>query len=259
MIEISAEQVTPAVRAFFQQDEPQARRCFAVLDGVSTYGSIFTDDVSNPTWAIVQEYHDYTLFLGGYLSANQITASITSLRKKNPVLIGLWPDDPRWAILPPNPEFEGTVLEFYQRPRGKGVQKFLDNIPNDCKLRRLDKDLILRTEWGPADVRAMGGLENWDKACFGYCLLQGDVIVADATVGPPAIGLYELGVFTHATHRGKGYGTIVSAKLIQEIEALGGESYWNCAKQNVSSAAIARKLGYQIEKEYKFLYWDKLP
>jgi RimJ/RimL family protein N-acetyltransferase len=51
---------------------------------------------------------------------------------------------------------------------------------------------------------------------------------------------------------------MTSARLIQEIEAMGGQTYWNCARQNVASAAVARKLGYRIEKEYRCMVWGKM-
>jgi predicted GNAT family acetyltransferase len=73
----------------------------------------------------------------------------------------------------------------------------------------------------------------------------------------PALGLREPGVYTQPEHRGKGYATLTAARLIQEIEALGDRTYWNCAKQNIASAAVARKLGYRIEKEYHCLAWSK--
>jgi RimJ/RimL family protein N-acetyltransferase len=173
------------------------------------------------------------------------------------VAIGLWEDDPRLQWLPPDPDYDGRVLEFYDRPLGEGLDFYLRQAPADCTITRLDRDLILRTEWGPNDVKFVGGLEIWEKSCFGYCLLRGDEILSEATVGPPALGLYEPGVFTQIAHRGKGYGTMTTARLIQEIEARGGQTFWNCAKQNVASAAIARKLGYRVEKEYRYMAWNK--
>jgi len=119
--------------------------------------------------------------------------------------------------------------------------------------------LILRTEWGPGDVQQMGGLDAWEATCFGYCLLRGDEILCSASMGPAALGLREPGVFTPEAHRSNGYATITSARLIQEIERLGHQTYWDCARQNGASAAVARKLGYRIEKEYRVLAWDKLP
>jgi predicted GNAT family acetyltransferase len=116
----------------------------------------------------------------------------------------------------------------------------------------------MQTEWKPDDVRFVGGVEIWEKKHIGYCLIKDKKIVAEASAGPPALGMYEPGVFTQETHREMGYGTIVSARLLQEIEKLGGQTYWNCAKQNTASAAIARKLGYRVEKEYRCIAWKKI-
>jgi RimJ/RimL family protein N-acetyltransferase len=53
----------------------------------------------------------------------------------------------------------------------------------------------------------------------------------------------------------KGYATITCAHLIQEMEQQGYLTYWNCAKDNQASIALARKLGYQTEKVYRLLAW----
>ena len=89
--------------------------------------------------------------------------------------------------------------------------------------------------------------------------MQGENILSEATVGPAALGgLREPGVITHEDQRGRGYGTMVSARLVQAIESLGDVTYWNCTKQNVASAAIARKLGYTVEREFRVIAWRKL-
>jgi RimJ/RimL family protein N-acetyltransferase len=40
---------------------------------------------------------------------------------------------------------------------------------------------------------------------------------------------------------------------------MGQQTWWNCAKQNVASAALARKLGYRTEREYRVLAWFNKP
>jgi len=238
-------------------DEPQSRRCFAVLDGCVPPGKIFVDNPADPQWAIVQEVIDHSLYLGGRIDAATFADVFAALRQEGNVLIGMWPEDPRISLLPPDPVYDGRTLEFYDRPIGAGLDRFLRHVPDDCEIRRLDRDQILRTEWGPGDVELVGGLDVWEKTHINFGLMRGDEILSDAGVGQPAIGLYEPGVFTRPEHRGKGCGTLVVARLIQEIEAMGGRTYWNCAKQNLASAAIARKLGYQIEKEYRCMVWSK--
>ena len=257
MIRITPAQVTTAVRSLFLADEMQAKRCFAALEGSVPGGTILVDNLSDPHWALVQEAGDNCLFLGGHVDASAFVHVFAALREEGDVLIGMPPDDPRLAYFPPDPYYDNRVLEFYDRPIGQGLEPYLCQVPRDCVIRRLDRDLILRTEWGPNDVTFHGGLDNWERTCFGYVLMRNDEILSEATVGPPALGLYEPGVYTQEKHRGKGYGTMVTARLIQEIEAMGKQTYWNCTIQNVASAAIARKLGYRIKKEFRCMAWRK--
>ena len=257
MIRITPDQVTNAIRSLFRTDEMQATRCFAVLEGSAPNGKILVDNPLDPHWALVQEGYDNDLFLGGNVDASAFAGVFAALRQEGDVLIGMPPDDPRLACFPPDPYYDNCVLEFYDRPTGQGLEPILRRVPSDCILRRLDRELILRTEWGPADVAFFSGLEHWEKTCFGYVLLRGDEILSEATVGPSALGFYEPGVFTQEKQRGKGYGTMVAARLVQEIEAMGKQTYWNCTIQNVASAGIARKLGYRVKKEFRCLAWRK--
>ena len=257
MIQITSDQVTPQIRALFRTDEPQAKRCFLVLEGAAGGGKIIVDDPNHPRWAVVQEVTDNSLYLGGEIDAETFAEVFATLRCEGNVLVGMWADDPRIQLHPPGPIYDGWTLEFYDRPIGEGLDSYLRELPEGCVLRRMDRDLVLRTQWGPGDVQSCGGLDVWEKTCFGYCLMRGDEILSESSVGPPALGLYEPGVITQEKQRGKGYATIVSARLVQEIEARGGQTYWNCARQNKASAAVARKLGYRIEKEYRCMVWSK--
>ena len=257
MIRITPAQVTPTIRALFQTDEMGATRCFTVLEGSAPNGKILVDNLSDPRWGLVQEAFENSLFLGGNVDAVAFTEAFASLRLEGDILIGMPPDDPRLAYFPPDPYYDNCVLEFYDRPTGQGLEPYLRQVPADCVIRRLDRDLILRTEWGPNDVAFWGGLDTWEKICFGYVLMRGDEILSEATVGPSALDIYEPGVFTQEKHRGKGYGTMVTARLIQEIETMGQRTYWNCTIQNVGSQGIALKLGYRIKKEFRCMAWHK--
>jgi RimJ/RimL family protein N-acetyltransferase len=259
MIRITPSQVTPAIRALFRTDEMAATRCFTVLEGSVPGGKILVDDLLDPRWALVQEDIDKCLFLGGEVDPAAFAETCAALRREADVLVGMPAGDPRLALLPPDPYYDGWTLEFYDRPLGQGLEAWLSQLPAGCDLRRLDRSLILRTEWGPNDVAYYGGLDAWEKICLGYVLMRGDELLSEATVGPAALGFYEPGVFTQEKQRGKNYGTLVTARLIQEIEAMGGRTYWNCAKQNAASAAIARKLGYRTEKEFRCLAWRRRP
>ncbi len=254
-------QVTSVIRAMFTPGEMVISRLFQVLDGAVDRGKILVDNPDKPAWAAVQEPFDHALFLGGSINSSVVAELFALLRMQGDVIVGMTADDPRLSLLPPHPYYDGFTLEFYDRPIGKGLDAILRQLPTGCQLQRLDRESILRTEWGPNDVTFYGGAANWEKACLGFVLMKGDEILSEATVGSPGrtTNLYEPGVFTQPDHRGKGYGTLVSARLIQEIESMGGTTFWNCAKQNQASAAIARKLGYRSLKEFRCLAWEKQP
>jgi RimJ/RimL family protein N-acetyltransferase len=257
MIRITSDIVTPAIRFLFHSDEMAASRCFAVLDGVINTGKIIVDNLVHPKWAIVQEPLDHDTFFGGAMDASTFSQVFVALRQEGDVLVGMPPDDSRNAYLPPDPVYDGRVVEFYNRPFGEGLDAYIRQVPADCLIHKIDRNLIMLTEWGPNDVKFWGGLELWEKTCSGYCLMRGEEILSEATVGPAANNIYEPGVFTKKNHRSKGYGTAVTARLIQEIEEKGGQTFWNCDKENLASAAIARKLGYRIEKEFRCMVWSK--
>jgi RimJ/RimL family protein N-acetyltransferase len=88
-------------------------------------------------------------------------------------------------------------------------------------------------------------------------LLYGDEIRSEAYAYFAALGIIEIATSTREPYRGRGYASIACAHLIRSCEQLGYQTYWNCARQNLASAAVARKLGYRSEKEYRLLAWFK--
>jgi hypothetical protein len=89
MIQIASDEVTSALRSLFRTDEPQACRCFAVLDGIARRGKILTDDPENPMWGVVWEAYDGCVYLGGQLDRAALARVLAELRKEHDVLVGL--------------------------------------------------------------------------------------------------------------------------------------------------------------------------
>ena len=92
---------------------------------------------------------------------------------------------------------------------------------------------------------------------LGFFLIRNDEILCEAIAGAVVMGTREIGVDTSELHRQRGYATLTCAKLIQTCEAQGLQTYWNCNQENLASVALARKLGYQTERGYKLLMWEK--
>lgn len=253
MNRILPDQVTPQVRALFDPGEPASLRCFAVLEGDGA-GRILVDHAARPTWGVVQEVAFGSIYVGGAVDAPLMHRLVDELRAKGDVLIGLWPGDERIPLLPGRRDYEGSVLDFADRPAGARLDEYLRVLPG-CEIRRMDRELFERCADRDLDAAIFGGVEKALERGRGMCLLRGDEILSEAFAGPSALGMIEIGTETQEAHRGRGYATLVCAHLIHDCEQRGYRTYWNCDKANLASAAVARKLGFRLEREYRLFAW----
>lgn len=253
---VSSERAGPRLRSLFDPGMPAALRCFAVLDG-TTRGVILADDPARPTWAAVREAGFGTLYLGGALAAPVLRRLVRDLQAAGDVLVGLWYDDERIALLPSDPDYDGAVLDFTNRPIGQGLEACLRDGPAGCTVRRVDRDLFERSADREFYASLCDGAERFLERALAFYPMRDDDILSEAFAWPSAEALVEISTGTREPFRGRGYATTTCAHAIRACEALGRRPYWNCAKQNLASAAAARKLGYRSEKEYRLLAWSK--
>jgi len=253
MIELAPSQVTPELRALFRRQKHTFRRGFAVLDGVSG-GRILSDDPTSPNWGAVHELSsDGSLFLGGALDGDLVARIIQFLRRERMLTVGLMPNDPLAVLLPPNASAEGVDFDFEDRESAVALEP-RSQAPPGLELARIDSELLPRCGWRPwMSVSNESAL----KTGLGYCLLDGDRVVAEAFAGPIVAGTLEMATITHEAYRRRGLTTIVSARTILECERLGHQTWWNTSLNNVASARIARSLGYRTEQRYATRSWSR--
>jgi RimJ/RimL family protein N-acetyltransferase len=254
MIQVLPSQVTPQIRQLFDPHAPASLRSLAVLDGRSV-GDVWVDTLPYPRFGIVREAAFGSLYFGGAPDAAAINDVVSDLRHRGDVLIGLWPDDSLWEKLPVNPDYVGSVLEFSHRFADESVPLVPEPLPEGCQLRHLDCDLFKWSMMAGYFVGVYGSAKKALKEGIGLCLMRGLEILSEGSAGPSANGLIEIGVETKKEHRHLGYASWVCAHLIKECEQLGLGTYWNCDAQNPASIALARKLGYRLEKHYKLVAW----
>jgi RimJ/RimL family protein N-acetyltransferase len=245
MIEYTTPDIPKHLESLFQTDEPGGLRLLGVLDGVIP-GQLLTD---NATWAVARENMFGTLFLGGNPSPEIVSRAIEHFKPLGEVLFGAWPDDPRLALFPTRRDYDGWTLDFDQR--SGDLSHF--TVPEGCEIRPIDAALFQRCSEREWYTTAFG--DGVLESMRGYALMSGDDILCEAYTLPVVRGIRELAVVTREGHMRKGYATAVCAAAIREAEAAGYQTYWNCAAQNVASAALARKLGFQRERKYRLLAW----
>jgi hypothetical protein len=251
MIELRPGSPAPSIRRLYPTSGHTWRRAFAVLDGRSR-GRILSEDLTNPTWAAVQEYSDDSvLYLAGTLTRELVADLIEGLRRDRIVTVGFVEDDPLLDVLPSDPDFSGGDIDFEDRNPAIDLEPFI-RLPEGLRLARIDADLAPRCIWGPWMTASV---ESSVTDGLGYCLLDGERVISEAFAGPIVDGALEMATITDDAYQRRGLATIVCARTILECERLGYATWWNTGLTNLASAGLARKLGYRIERQYRVMAW----
>jgi len=250
------------LRPLFGKDLPVGVRCQAMLDG-KAIGRVVVDDPDHPSTALLQEEADRATFFGGRLTADFLAPALEMLRQEQYLVLGFWPDDPVLAEVRlwetqgrlPKLEREATAVDFTKRDPAFSLEAWAQPPPGCC-LQRIDLELArrLKDEW----LLAMfGSFEVALQQGLGFCLMRDEQVLCQAFAGPAAQGIIEIGVGTSEGQRGKGYATITCARLIDECERGGYQTFWNTSANNLASLTLARKLGYRQERPWAALIWEK--
>jgi GNAT superfamily N-acetyltransferase len=252
MIRATWQQISTAHRDLFKVDIPAGLRCQGVLNGI-TPGTIFTDSLEQPTWAVIREATFGTLYPAGQVTKAILTTLVDEFRQQGDTLIGFWLDAKVDDLLPDVPQYEGRVLDFTNHP--SNLDDLLQHVPEGCEVRPLDADLHQQSPWYVDRLAVQGSIEAILAHEIAFGLVRDSLLVSEASAGKIDNAVVELGTVTHEVHRGKGYSTYISAYCIRECEQHGLQTYWNCNTANLPSVAVARKLGYQSEREYRLFGW----
>ena len=254
MISIAAHQVTPDISALFDFTKPTVPRAFNVLEGIIR-GQIYTDDPIYPTWAVVREAIYGTLYTGGQINDSLLASLVQHFRRISDVGIGCWLNDRLNDMLPPNPDYDGRTLYFTDYL--PSVDPLANHLPEEYVLVPRDQSLLKQSFDYQTTVNAFTTEENVLQYTLGFVVLHNGRIVCEAATGAPTHGRIEVGVTTAESYRQRGFATLACARLIKTCRAQGYTTWWDCAKQNILSIQLARKLGYRNEKEYRYVWWAR--
>lgn len=256
MIQINPHQVSPELISMFNLNMPTGIRAFAVMAGGNS-GKIFTDDPAHPQWALVWEADDGTLYRGGKYEKAILAEVVTLLRQDGVVALGFRDGDSDVERFPPDPEAGAECLEF-DRPRGiSDLTPYLAELPVGYKIHKMDRALLELSPKHEENLNRYGSLENFLSKGIAVCIKCDNEIVCEAYADMEIQGRRELGIRTQEPYRKQGLATIACAHLIKLCEEAGAGAYWDCAKFNAGSVALAHKLGFHNERAYKLLAWFK--
>src|SRR5262245_14271253 len=175
-----------------------------------------------------------TTYIGGALWPHFLADACTQLRQYQEIVICIRPDDALAVALPAAPDYEGMAIDFADRSQSVELSQFAE-LPPGYHLRRIDAEIVPALEGFDYYVAMFGSVERALQQTIGYCIVYVGTVVSEAVAGPLSRGIAEIGVGTSMSHRTRGFATAVSARVIQECEALGYRAFWNASQQNAAS------------------------
>jgi RimJ/RimL family protein N-acetyltransferase len=253
MISIATSQITPPIIALFDIALPTMPRAFNVLEGV-TRGLILVDDLDAPTWAAVRENAFSTLYLGGSIDRTRLESLLTYFRSMGDIGLGCWLDSELNVMIPSAPDYDGQTLYFTDHaPLHRELLTI--PLPAGYSIAPRNADLLKQSPDYQMNIDSFGSVESVLHHTLGVVVLYQDQPVCEASTGAPTHGQIEIGVNTAEAYRGRGLAAIACAHLIEACKEKGYSTWWDCAKQNTASANLARKLGFENEREYRYVWW----
>ncbi len=247
MMELHPDQFD-AVLPLFNMNMPNSVRVVSTLEG-RTPGIVYVDDIHRPTvCALVINFYNIT-FLGGSIEQSWIDHVALELRREFTIRI-VWP--PHYdAIFKPPPTFSEIVdrYEFYNLPSSLELVA----IPKGFEFREMDMALFERCEWYDDIVLAHGSAQNFLQHGIGLCLMSGDEICCEGYAVWRDHKKFEIGAITRERYRKRGFAYATCNYLNQFCMNNGYSTYWVCNQSNLASVATAQKLGYLVQKAYKWV------
>lgn len=239
-----------SVVPLFDRGMPNSPMIFSTLEGRAP-GEVYVDSANSPTACVVRMDFLNLAFLGGHIEQEWLVSAMTQLCQHRPILLS-WPPQLAADLEPPFlPTEVVDRYEFFNCAPGQDAVL----IPAGYDLRRMDAQLLGSCLWRDLVLQAYGSVERFLQHGLGLCLLSGSEVCCEAYAVFSGGGRFEIGVLTHAEYRGRGCAYLACRRLIELCEARGYATYWSCEQDNAASVATARKLGYRVQRAYRWLYY----
>lgn len=218
------------------------------------FGSAWVDDIVKPASGMILS-GDFC-FLAGEPSEEFLRSLEENFKGRELVVIS---DSPQWDVT--IEKVFGIRCKKTERHAIKKegdifdrelLKKYAQRLPEGYVLRVIDQsvyDRIMSEEWSRDFCRNYSSWEHFRDVGMGVTAYCGEELAAGASSYTSYREGIEIQIITKEEHRRRGLALACAASLI--LMALEHHLYPNWDAANMTSAAIAQKLGYHYDKPYE--------
>ena len=244
----------------------QAVLPYAICEGINP-GRVFVDRRDAPRTALIWSGAGYYFLAGKPTQARDLTSIsqvltetfIPASQATGETGFILITSSEAWKSYLPRLLPGREVIEIYRRTYTFDPAQFSargdwrSRIPHGFCLQPVDAAL----------VEQVGMLASWASISdfltngLGFALLDGDKIASVCTSVFACRERVEIDVHTAENYQRRGCAMLTASALIEECLRRGIQPNWECFWDNVTSSALAVKLGFTILQDYPVFYWEE--
>lgn len=135
------------------------------------------------------------------------------------------------------------------------VKSFISTLSDEYELRKVDEEILeMKSFYDLSEdfISQFESKEDFLKRGCGYCILHDGQVICGATSYSIYDNGIEIEIDTHVDYRRRGLATVVASAIIIDCLDRGIYPSWDAA--NLTSVALAKKLGYVMDRPYDTYY-----
>lgn len=223
-------------------------------------GDIYTDSVSDPTYALFWHVSGFAYLTGrpGRADMDALYALMKNEGGTNPRRFVLELKDEKVE----NYFKEKKDVERHPRYRFRLKEEMFDagheqvgkagDIPSGFDLKEIDKELYGKISGRIVPSSFWSSAEDFLEKGKGYCLVQNGEVAAVAFSAAVSSRQVDVGIETNEAHRRKGLAAVAARQMIAYVISIGKEPVWDCDASNAGSKATAEKVGFEVMAEHAY-------
>lgn len=218
----------------------------SIAEGFQT-GDIYVDNAVRPEAVLFWHYCGFAYLSGrpgeGFLTEiyNNFITAITDRRflliTDDSDIIRFFSEKPDIAL--------GRRIEYILEDTGR-----ISEMPPhpECSIRQIDSSLLTGISGRIIPAFSWKYNEQFNKNGFGYALITDGTIASVAFSAAVSSEETDIGVETDEKYRGRGYASMLAARMCRDIIASGKRPVWAHAEQNIASMRTAAACGFTKQK-----------
>lgn len=208
-------------------------------------GDIYVDSISNTKTVLFWHFSGFAFISGEYNRSflEAVYERIADKNGKNPRRFILFADEKTRSFFEAKADIEITRRYFFGF-ENKSFRKTIA-LPSDCELKSIDKNLLSKIKGRITPYFSWDSADEFLSKGKGYCVVCGEEVAAWAFSSAVSSDEIDIGVETAEKYQHKGLALAVSTAMIQYILVQNQTPVWACHYNNIPSAKLAERSGFQ--------------